>query len=69
MISLIELCIKGELFFFENTLSEDALDTIKKTARYFFKSDDACVSAFLETLYKEYSIEISLARIEKVIAV
>lgn len=69
MISLIELCIKGELFFFENALSEDALDTIKETARCFFKSDDACVSAFLETLYKEYSIELSLARIEKVIAV
>ncbi len=69
MISLIELCIKGELFFFENTLSEDALDTIKETARYFFKSKDACVSSFLEMLYKEYSIEVSLARIEKVIAV
>lgn len=69
MISLIELCIKGELFFFENTLSEDALGTIAETARNFFKSEDACVSAFLETLYKEYSIEISLAKIEKVIAV
>ena len=69
MISLIELCIKGELFFFENTLSEDELDTIAEAARYFFKSEDACVSAFLETLYKEYTIEISLARVEKVIAV
>lgn len=69
MISLIELCIKGELFFFENTLSEDALNTIAETARNFFKNEDACVSAFLETLYKKYSIEISLARIEKVIAV
>ena len=69
MISLIELCIKGELFFFESTFSKKELVTIEKTAKDFFKSEGASVPAFLETLLKESSIEITLAKIEKVIAI
>ena len=69
MIRLIELCVKGELFFFENTLSEDAINTIEKFAQSFFINENACISAFLEKLYSEYSIEVSFAKIEKVIAV
>lgn len=69
MIRLIELCVKGELFFFENTFSEETLAIIEATAKTFFHTENACVSTFIETLYEDFSIVMSPATIEKVIAI
>ena len=69
MIKLIELCIKGELYFFENTFSKETLAIIEATAKTYFYTEDACVSSFIETLYKEFSIVMSPASIERVIAI
>lgn len=69
LIKLIELCVKGELYFFENTFSKETLAIIEATAKTFFHAENACVSTFIETLYKEFSIVMSPATIEKVIAI
>lgn len=69
MIMLIELSIKGELFFFENTFSKETLAIIEETAKNYFSTEGACVSSFIETLCEEYSIVMSPAQIEKVIAI
>ncbi len=69
MIRLVEMWIKGELFFFENSFSEEEIERIAEIANNYFSSEDACISAFFETLHNKYSIKISLARVEKVIAV
>ena len=69
MIGLIELCIKGDLFFFENSFSKEELAKIEDKAKQYFQKETACLSVFLEEIQKDFSLEINLVKIEKVIAV
>ena len=69
MIRLIEFCIKGDLYFFENSFSEEKKKKIENKAHIYFQSENASVTEFIKELYKELSLKIRLAKIEKVIAV
>lgn len=69
MIRLIELCIKGELFFFENNFSDEQLVQIEALADIYFLKENACISSFVDEVRKKLSLNITIATIEKVIAI
>ena len=69
MIRLIELCVKGELFFFENNFSSEELAQIEALANIYFLKEDACISNFADEVRKKLSLIITIAKIERVIAI
>lgn len=68
MLRLIELCIKGELFFFENTFSNQDLSKIEYLANLYFRQEYANIYGFVDKVREELHLNIKMAKIEKVIA-
>lgn len=70
MLQLIELSVYGELFFFENKLTLNQYDLIKKLAHNFFiKNQKPNIDLFIITVYNTLNIELSQVKINKVISI
>ena len=68
MIYLVELCIKGDLHFFENTFSDQELDKVKHIANTYFLKEQACIPGFVDEVRKKLSLNVTMAEIKEVIA-
>lgn len=69
MAGLIELCIKGELFFIEDTFSDDVLYRMEKEVKELSLKQDANIQDIINELNAKLSLIISLVPVNKVIAI
>lgn len=69
MAGLIELCIKGELFFIEDTFSDDVLSRMEKEVKELSPKQDANIQDIINELNAKLSLIISLVPVNKVIAI
>lgn len=69
MAGLIELCIKGELFFIEDTFSDDVLSRMEKEVKELSLKQDANIQDIINELNAKLSLIISLVPVNKVIAI
>ena len=67
----IEISIRGELFFFENNLTFQQIQTIIDfMPQYFCKNkEDICVDEFVDTIIHQFQIHLKRIAIIKVIAI
>lgn len=65
----IELCIHGELFFFENTITPKQGDMLENYMCEYFKTKrDICINDFVVEVENQLQISLKFIKIVKVIA-
>ena len=69
MVGLIELCIKGELYFIEDTFSDEVLSKIANVVKELSLKQDANIQDIIDELNTKLSLTVSLIPINKVIAI
>ena len=71
IMNIFELCVYGDLFFFENSFSKTELSLIKIHAKKYFltRAENLNINDFIQHMRKETNITLVYCPITAVVAV